>query len=112
MLVYLIHFERKIHHAQHYVGCTDHLRERLITHAHGDGARILEVCRDKKIEWRLAAVWSGTYKLERELKIRKNAPLYCPSCTPTAAQFYKLDRFPVELITFPIDSITLRKIIE
>jgi len=57
--IYLIHFDEKLSHAQHYLGYTG-----------GD----LEARLERGIAWRLVRTWSGGRKLERKLKRRKNSP--------------------------------------
>lgn len=86
--VYLIHFSSPIgtekHQAQHYVGFAEDLRKRLTEHAMGTragGARLLEVCNERKVEWPLARVWEGgDRQLERRLKNFNGSEHFCPSC--------------------------------
>lgn len=80
--VYLIHFDRPLHHARHYLGCTSgSLEERLERHATGRGARLMQVVQQAGIPWRLARTWAGDRALERRLKAFKNAPSrLCPIC--------------------------------
>jgi predicted GIY-YIG superfamily endonuclease len=80
--VYLLHFERPLHHAQHYLGYTAELEERLDRHRAGTGARIVEVVTERGIPFALVRTWAGTRKLERRLKRRRNARLLCPTCYP------------------------------
>ena len=79
--VYLIHFDKKLSHAQHYLGYTGgDLDVRLERHRAGNGARLMEVCKERGITWRLVRTWSGDRKLERRLKNQKNSPKLCPIC--------------------------------
>ena len=39
--LYLLHFDRKIHGAQHYLGYSVHITRRLRQHLHGAGARLV-----------------------------------------------------------------------
>lgn len=79
--VYLLHFDRKLHHAQHYLGIADRLEDRLQAHRSGNGARLMQVITEAGITWRLARTWSdGTRELERRLKNRHNSPRLCPIC--------------------------------
>jgi len=87
MTVYLIHFDEPIGdtdnprgQAQHYLGYADDLEARLERHRAGNGARLLEVCKERGITWRLVRTWSGDRKLERRLKNQKNSPKLCPIC--------------------------------
>lgn len=82
--VYLLHFERPIspaHTAQHYLGYTERLRDRIEAHRRGQGSRLCAVARERGIGFEVARTWSkGTRRLERQLKQRKAAPRLCPIC--------------------------------
>lgn len=78
--VYLIHFDRPLAHARHYLGYTDNLIERLERHRQGNGARLMQVIKELGISWRLARTWDGERALERRLKNQKNGPRLCPIC--------------------------------
>ncbi|MBN1886948.1 MAG: hypothetical protein JW850_03125 [Thermoflexales bacterium] len=78
--VYLLHFERKYKHAQHYLGWTVDLDHRLAAHRSGNGARLVEVITGEGIGFALARTWRGGRDLERRLKQRKNSPRLCPLC--------------------------------
>ena len=78
--VYLLHFERRLHHAGHYLGSTDDLTRRLAEHRAGRGARLIEVITEAGIDFVLARTWQGDRNLERRLKRRKEAPRLCPLC--------------------------------
>ncbi len=81
MAVYLIHFNRPLQHARHYLGFTDNLADRLESHRQGRGARLIQVITEQGIDWVLARVWpEGDRKLERQLKNRKESPRLCPIC--------------------------------
>lgn len=80
MTVYLLHFERKLHHAQHYIGVTDDLDARMAEHRAGRGARLMEVITSLGIPWQIARTWESDRKFERRLKKQKNAPRLCPIC--------------------------------
>lgn len=87
MPVYLIHFDRKLSkHAQHYIGyvCSiSNLSRRLEHHRTGNGARILNECNERAINYEIVRVWeSATKSFERELKNTKNSPKLCPICNP------------------------------
>lgn len=74
-----------LEHAQHYVGMTNKLSERLSTHRSGQGANILKIAKERGINWHLAGLWQTTAanarRVERELKAQNNTPQFCPSCT-------------------------------
>ena len=79
--VYLIHFNKPLKHAKHYLGFTENLDKRLTDHLCGIGARLMEVVTEAKIEWKVARTWNGDRKFERRLKNRKEAPALCPICS-------------------------------
>ena len=82
-MVYLIHFERPLHHARHYIGyCADGTLEvRLIRHRAGRGARLLAALRARGIGWRVVRVFEGDRAFERQLKSWSHARRLCPVCT-------------------------------
>jgi len=83
--VYLIHFEKKLAHAQHYIGYSHDIDGRMNAHKKGRGARLMTVIREKGIDWELARTWVADRNFERSLKNRKNAPSLCPICSGAAA---------------------------
>ena len=82
MAVYLLHFDRKLHHAGHYLGWTPaEVWRRLELHHNGQGARLVSVIRAAGIDFRLARTWpEGDRALERKLKRRHNGRRLCPIC--------------------------------
>lgn len=84
MVVYLPHLDMPLVHAKHYMGVCEDLNARLERHAKGAGARMLAVCIERGITWKLARTWPGDRTLERQLKKRKDAPRICPICNPNA----------------------------
>lgn len=85
--LYLLHFDRPLSHAQHYLGFTDHddVQERIARHAKGHGSRLCRAVAAAGIGWRLVRTWPGGDRtLERRLKNRKNGPLLCPVCMAAA----------------------------
>lgn len=85
-VIYLIHFDRPIgdpHNprgfASHYTGWTLDLPARLVDHAQGRGARLLQVVGEQQIGWQLARIWTGTRTRERSLK-QRGATRRCPVC--------------------------------
>lgn len=81
---YLLHFERPLHHAQHYLGTTLRLGLRLTLHQIGRGARLPAAFREHQIGFELARTWRGYRDKERQLKARKNGRELCPICNPHA----------------------------
>jgi len=67
--------------AQHYIGYTDDLEQRLASHRNGDGAAIMAAVAERGITWEVVRTWEGNRELERKLKNLKAAPrLLCPVC--------------------------------
>jgi hypothetical protein len=86
-VIYLIHFDQPIGDlrnprgfASHYTGWTLDLPARLVDHAHGRGARLMEVVGELGIGWQLARIWTGTRTRERSLKRSGGAARRCPVC--------------------------------
>jgi predicted GIY-YIG superfamily endonuclease len=78
--IYLLHFSEKLHHAQHYLGWTENLDQRIDTHRAGNGSRLAAAIKDKGISFTVVRTWQGTKTDERRLKKRKNHPKLCPTC--------------------------------
>lgn len=79
--VYLIHFDKKFHHAQHYIGYTDiNVLDRIARHLQGHGSRLLRAVTNAGIKIKLVRTWTGNKTLERKLKNQKNAKRLCPIC--------------------------------
>jgi predicted GIY-YIG superfamily endonuclease len=88
--VYLLHFSGPIssrHTAQHYLGYTDDLAQRLEAHRQGAGARLVQVAVERGLTFVLVRTWHGDRHLERKLKARKNAPRLCPVCNARCRGF-------------------------
>jgi hypothetical protein len=86
-VIYLIHFDQPIgdpHNprgfASHYTGWTLDLPARLVDHAAGRGARLMQVVGGLGIGWQLARIWTGTRARERSLKRSGGAARRCPVC--------------------------------
>lgn len=86
MFVYVLHFDTPLAHAQHYVGMTNNLRQRLTAHASGHGASITAELFDRSLPWTLTGLFQTTptnaRRVERQLKESKNISRYCDLCTP------------------------------
>lgn len=78
--IYLIHFERRLKHAGHYIGWTENLEGRVEAHRTGRGSRLLAIVSDQGIGFRVVRTWRGSRTDERRLKRRKNSPQLCPEC--------------------------------
>lgn len=88
-MIYLIHFSTPVgndnHQAQHYLGYTENLEQRVNAHRGGTsagGARLLEVCSERGVDWDVVRLWFGDRELERRLKRWKKASRLCPICSP------------------------------
>ena len=81
-MVYLIHFEEKLHHVQHYIGFVEkNLKQRVKKHKNNKGAKLLIAVNLKGIQWEVVRVWEeGDRTLERKLKNCKKARCFCPVC--------------------------------
>ena len=84
-VVYLLHFERPLHHAQHYLGWTNDLDARIEQHRLGirEKCVITAVFAEHGIPFVVARTWPGPLALEKALKRRKNSRLLCPICNPS-----------------------------
>lgn len=82
--VYLLHFDRPYHHAQHYLGYSADLGTRIALHKAPLGSshhRLMQVIYAAGIGFSVARVWdNGDRALERSLKRRKNGRRLCPLC--------------------------------
>lgn len=85
--VYLIHFDQKLHHAQHYLGFCENgnLESRLETHRAGQGAKILRALNQLGIGYNIVRTWKNVSRtFERQLKNKKKTRCFCPKCNPNA----------------------------
>ena len=80
-MVYLIHFERPLHHARHYIGyCKDGtLPSRLEKHMLGTGSKLMRAVTEAGIQWHVVKTWNGDRTLERKLHNRHGSQL-CHIC--------------------------------
>lgn len=83
MTVYLLHFDKPLKHAQHYIGwCKDDTADRrFATHLKGRGSALVRAAIQQGIGVTLVRQWEGKPRtFERQLKNRKNARRLCPCC--------------------------------
>lgn len=79
--VYLLHFDRPLRHARHYLGHTDGpLERRLAQHGGPNGAHLMRHVAAAGIGWQLARTWSGDRHRERQLKNQCGHTRHCPIC--------------------------------
>lgn len=81
--VYLLHFSKKLGHAQHYIGVTTrgNVEERLSEHRSGRGARLCAAAVQGGAELQLARTWENVPRFtEVKLKNRGGAGRLCPVC--------------------------------
>ena len=78
--IYLLHFDEKLHHAQHYIGYTEDLNARMDRHMSGLVSKLVRAVVEAGITFKIAKVWEGDRALERKLKNKKKARLLCPCC--------------------------------
>lgn len=81
MTVYLLHFERPVSHAGHYLGFTDRaVDERLQEHVSGRGSPLVLAAAQLGYV-RVVRVWDGAGReTERQMKNRSQLAEYCPTC--------------------------------
>lgn len=81
-MIYLIHFDRPLHHAQHYIGfCKEgSLADRIKQHTAGRGAKILAALKARNIGWQVVKTFAGDRHEERRMKNCKKSALFCPIC--------------------------------
>lgn len=113
--VYVLHFDEKLSHAQHYIGCTHELRERLTAHAVGRGSRLCQVLLEKGISWQLGAVGSCSHReirrKERQLKNWHHSKEFCTICAGEyARKIPGTTPYPITSLPFPTNSIDLAKL--
>ena len=84
-VLYLLHFERKIAHAQHYLGCCreDRLETRLTEHARGHGAKLVAHAVRTENPIYLARVFPELgFESEKAVKRNSHFKNLCPVCCP------------------------------
>jgi hypothetical protein len=82
-VVYLLHFDRPLCHARHYLGTTRRrLGQRLVEHigGHRTGSKLVAAVVARGIGVRIARLWRGGHGLELRLKRRKKSRQLCPIC--------------------------------
>lgn len=88
-MVYLLHFEKPVARARHYLGFTrdDRLNERLTEHMSKKGARLTARAVDAGVAIYLARVFPQlTANDEKRLKAASHFDKLCPICCPLFAE--------------------------
>ncbi len=79
-VVYTLHLWPPLEHAKHYTGSSRKLPERLMDHALGRGARMLQVQLERGGFWVVAQTEPGDVRRERQLKNEGGAARRCQVC--------------------------------
>lgn len=82
-VVYMLHFERPIGKARHYVGSTESpaLRARIKRHKSGGGAALTSEAVRLKIPMRIAHIWTAQSRArEQEIKAAGKFSRHCVYC--------------------------------
>ena len=103
-MIYLIHFDKKISHAQHYVGSTRNLKQRIKTHRDSRGANLLRVANERGIRWEVVRIWRLKCREERILKKMKSTANYCPICRKNPHNFQETEDVDLNMVTFNLSN--------
>lgn len=83
LTIYLIHFEAKYAHAQHYIGLSNNLERRLEEHRSGQGNPLMKAVTEMGIPWKVVRTWPDSDRMQEvQLKSRHKASQLCPICNP------------------------------
>lgn len=85
--IYLLHFDRPVYHARHYLGWALDVDRRVAQHAAGSthASPLVRALLRAGGAFVVARTWHGDRYSERALKRRKNTPEFCPICNPATA---------------------------
>lgn len=87
LILYLIHFESKYAHAQHYLGLSNNLERRMAEHRCGQGNPLMKAVTLAGIPWSVVRTWPDADRMQEvQLKRRKNAWKLCPIYNPHSWQ--------------------------
>lgn len=110
--IYVLHFDRPLSHAEHYIGCTTEIRLRLKAHANGAGSNLCRVLADTGIEWRLAGLATCSAnemrRIERAIKDQHHGDRYCNICTTPPVRFRCTQPVDLSLVPWAHTSVELR----
>ena len=77
---YLLHFERPIYGAQHYLGWSVDIRRRVRLHLNGRGARLTRQALRAGIGVELVRIWPSVARKHEYVLKRRTPKRYCPRC--------------------------------
>jgi len=77
---YLLHFDRPIYRAQHYLGWSVNIARRVAQHQRGKGARLVAQALAAGIVVDLVRVWPEVDKAEERALKRRGPKAQCPEC--------------------------------
>ena len=81
MAVYLIHIDKPIGHARHYIGYSEDVAARLKRHRAGQGGRLLAAAVKRGIHFDVVRIWTEAGRAwEARLKRQGNIARLCPMC--------------------------------
>lgn len=96
--VYLIHLDKPLGHAKHYLGYTslETVTERLERHRAGNGARLLQVANQRGITYSIVRTWEfercqDAKSFERRMKLNSHVPRKCPVCNQAIVQLESIE---------------------
>lgn len=86
-MIYLIHFDKPLKHASHYLGFVESdLEQRIKKHKGGYGSKLMAALKKAGIGWSVVRIWeTGDRNFERQLKNQHGSAPYCPICNPKTA---------------------------
>lgn len=102
MTIYLLHFDRPVGHAWHYLGSceTDRLHARMREHQHQRGAALTRRASQLGIGFSLARTWLEEDRShERRLKRRGHMSDLCPLCAAPLTPGRTFVHFPPVRLT-------------
>lgn len=93
-VIYLLHFDQPLEHAQHYVGFCERLEgvdSRMQHHQNGRGSKLLKAVTEHGIDFHIVRLWKGTRSDERAIKNGGHSPQFCPRCYDTPRRRLSLE---------------------
>jgi predicted GIY-YIG superfamily endonuclease len=77
---YLLHFERPVQRAQHYLGWSVDIEARVGKHLRGKGARLVRQALQAGVAVELVRAWPGADRRQERVLKRQAPKRYCPIC--------------------------------